>query len=59
MNKSKLPSREIGKSREIQMKEIDQAGSKFGSTVLENNRWKKKRQLWSRMVEVKEGKMQK
>ena len=35
---SKLPARRIGRSRETQTKEFDQAGSDLGSTVFENNR---------------------
>ena len=35
---SKLPARRIGRSREIQTKEFDQALSEFGSTFFENNK---------------------
>ena len=35
---SKLPARRIDRSRETYAKKFDQAGSKFGSTVFENNR---------------------
>ena len=35
---SKPSARRIVRSRETQAKEFDQAGSKFGSTVFENNR---------------------
>ena len=35
---SKLSARRIGRSRETQTKEFDQAVSEFGSTVFENNR---------------------
>ena len=38
LNVSKLPARRIGRSRETQTKEFDQAVSEFGSTVFENNR---------------------
>ena len=38
LNVSKLPARKIGRSRETQTKEFDQAVSEFGSTVFENNR---------------------
>ena len=33
-----LPARRIGRSRETQTKEFDQAESELGSTVFENNR---------------------
>ena len=35
---SKAPARRIGRSRETQTKEFDQAVSELGSTVYENNR---------------------
>ena len=38
LNVSKLLARRIGRSRETQMKEFDQAGSELGSTIFENNR---------------------
>ena len=38
LNVSKLPARRIGRSRETQTKEFDQAGSELGSTVFKNNR---------------------
>ena len=38
MNVSKLPARKIGRSRETQMKEFDQARNELGSTVFENRR---------------------
>ena len=38
LNVSKLPARRIGRSRETQMKEFDQAGSDLRSTVFENNK---------------------
>ena len=37
MNVSKLPTRRIGRRRETQTKEFDQADSELGSTVFENN----------------------
>ena len=37
LNVSTIPARRIGRNREIQTKEFDQAGSEFGSTVFENN----------------------
>ena len=39
LNVSKLPARRIGRSRETKTNEFDQARSKIGSTVFENNRW--------------------
>ena len=38
LNVSKLPARRIGRSREKQTNEFDQAVSEFGSTIFENNR---------------------
>ena len=38
MNVRKRPVRRIGRSRETQTIEFEQAGSEFGSTVFENNR---------------------
>ena len=38
LNVSKLPVRRIGRNRETQTKEFDQALSEFGITVFENNR---------------------
>ena len=35
---SKLPARRIGRSRETQKKQFDQAGSKLGNTIFENTR---------------------
>ena len=37
LNVNKLPARRIGRSRETQTKEFDQAMSEFGSTIFENN----------------------
>ena len=38
MNVRKLSARRIGKNRETQTKDFDQAMSELGSTVFENNR---------------------
>ena len=39
LNVRKFPARRMGRSRETQTNEFDQAVSDFGSTIFENNRW--------------------
>ena len=52
---SKLPARRIGKSRETQTKEFDQAMSKFGCTVFENSRRDSIRTVSLPRIKVREG----
>ena len=55
LNVSKLPARRIGRSRETQMKEFDQAVSEFGSTVFENNRRDSIRTVSLPRIKAREG----
>ena len=55
MNVSKPPARRIGRSREIQMKEFDQAVSEFGSTNFENNRRDSIRTVSLPRIKAREG----
>ena len=52
---SKLPTRRIGRSREAQTKEFDQAWSEFGSTVFENNRKDSIRTVSLPRIKTREG----
>ena len=55
MNVSKLPARRIGRSRETQTKEFDQAMNEFGSTVFENNRRDSIRTVSFPRIKAREG----
>ena len=55
LNVSKLPARRIGRSRETQTKEFDQAVSEFGSTVFENNRRDSIRTVSLPRIKAREG----
>ncbi|ORD92991.1 hypothetical protein ECANGB1_1990 [Enterospora canceri] len=55
LNVSKLPARRIGRSRETQTKEFDQAVSEFGSTVFENNRRDSIRTVSLPRIKTREG----
>ena len=55
MNVSKFPARKIGRSRETQKKEFDQAGSKLGGTVFENNRRDSIRTISLPRIKAREG----
>ena len=52
---SKLLARRIGRSRETQTKEFDQAVSEFGSTVSENNRRDSIRTVSLLRIKAREG----
>ena len=52
---SKLPARMIGRSRETQTKEFDQAVSEFGSTIFENNRRDSIRTVSLPRIKAREG----
>ena len=55
MNVSKLPARKIGRSKETQAKEFDQAVSEFGSTVFEKNRRDSIQTVSLPRIEAKDG----
>ena len=52
---SKLPARRIGRSREIQTKEFDQARSELLSTDFENSRWDSIRAVSPPRIKAREG----
>ena len=55
LNVRKLPARRIGRGRETQTKEFDQAVSEFGSTGFENNRRDSIRTVILPRIKTKEG----
>ena len=55
LNVSKLPARRIGRSRETQTNEFDQAVSEFGSIVFEKNRRDSIRTVSLPRIKAREG----
>ena len=55
MNMSKLPGRRISRTKETQMKEFDQAGSKFENTVFENKNRDSIPTVWLPKIKASKG----
>ena len=55
MNVARLPARRIGRNRETQTKEFDQAVSEFRSTVFENKKRDSIRTITLPKIKAREG----